>query len=568
MRTMAKLLAACASALIAASALAAETPADTILVNGQIQTPTGWAAAVAVRDGVIVAVGDTGATDPYKGTATKIVDLKGATVLPGLHDMHVHVQMAGLQQYSCGFPHGAKPAEIAARVKQCASKAKPGDWIIGGNWVGAVFAKGQQNAAFLDKVAPNNPVLLKDESHHSSWANSKALELGGITRDTKDPAGGVIERDAKGNPTGVLREAASFGFRGVPAPTEEERRRAIALASRQMLAQGITSFTDALMATDNMKTLSDLSGEGVVKQRVRGCVLWSPGGKDAERLIETRAAYAKPRFKPDCVKFLLDGVPTESHTAAMVHPYPGTAADDPKAKGILMIPQPALDEAAARFDRMGLHMKFHAAGDGSVRAAIDAVEYARKANGWGGSAHEIAHNSFVDRADIARVRPLGMTWEFSPYIWYPTPMVSVDVRRAVGDEMLERFTPIKEGVDSGANVVAGSDWPVVPLVNPWLAIETMVTRQSPGGSKDSIGAGERVTVDQAVKIFTENGARLMGDRDMVGSIEPGMRADIIVVDRNPFKVPVTEIHDTQVRMTFIDGELVYDAANPPPLAAE
>lgn len=568
MRTMAKLLAACASALIAASALAAETPADTILVNGQIQTPTGWAAAVAVRDGVIVAVGDTGATDPYKGTATKIVDLKGATVLPGLHDMHVHVQMAGLQQYSCGFPHGAKPAEIAARVKQCASKAKPGDWIIGGNWVGAVFAKGQQNAAFLDKVAPNNPVLLKDESHHSSWANSKALELGGITRDTKDPAGGVIERDAKGNPTGVLREAASFGFRGVPAPTEEERRRAIALASRQMLAQGITSFTDALMATDNMKTLSDLSGEGVVKQRVRGCVLWSPGDKDAERLIETRAAYAKPRFKPDCVKFLLDGVPTESHTAAMVHPYPGTAADDPKAKGILMIPQPALDEAAARFDRMGLHMKFHAAGDGSVRAAIDAVEYARKANGWGGSAHEIAHNSFVDRADIARVRPLGMTWEFSPYIWYPTPMVSVDVRRAVGDEMLERFTPIKEGVDSGANVVAGSDWPVVPLVNPWLAIETMVTRQSPGGSKDSIGAGERVTVDQAVKIFTENGARLMGDRDMVGSIEPGMRADIIVVDRNPFKVPVTEIHDTQVRMTFIDGELVYDAANPPPLAAE
>ncbi|MES2498836.1 MAG: amidohydrolase [Pseudomonadota bacterium] len=569
MRTMAKWMVGGALMLAAAGAYAAERPADTIFLNGQVYTPGGWAEAVAVRDGLIVAVGDAQAVDRFKGGASKLVDLKGATLLPGLHDMHVHVQMAGLQQFTCGFAYGAKPAEIAARIKQCADKAKPGDWIVGGNWVGAVFAKGQQTAAFLDKVSPNNPVLLSDESHHSSWVNSKALALAGITRETKNPAGGVIERDAKGNPTGVLREYASFlAQRVLPEPTDDLKRKAVSLAARQMLAQGITSFTDALVATNNMKTMSDLSGEGVIKQRVRGCVLWAPGDRDAERLIETRAAYAKPRFKPDCVKFLLDGVPTESHTAAMVHPYPGTTADDPKAKGILMVPQPALNDAAARFDRMGLHMKFHAAGDGSVRAAIDAVDYARKTNGWGGSAHEVAHNSFVDRADVARVRPLGMTWEFSPYIWYPTPIVSVDVRRAVGDEMLERFTPIKEGVDSGANVVAGSDWPVVPLVNPWLAIETMVTRQSPGGGTDSIGPGERVTVDQAIRIFTENGAKLMGDRDMVGSIEPGMRADIIVVDRNPFKVPVTEIHETKVRMTFIDGERVYDAANPPVLIAE
>jgi predicted amidohydrolase YtcJ len=569
MRMMVKLMAGGALALAATAALAAEKPADTILLNGRVHTPTGWAEAVAVRDGVIVAVGDTKATDAYRGSGSKVVDLKGATVLPGLQDMHAHLLMAGLQQYSCGFPYGAKPAEIAARVKQCASKAQPGAWIVGGNWVGAVFKKGEQNRAFLDKVAPNNPVFLLDESHHSGWANSRALALAGITRETEDPEGGVIDRDAKGNPTGVLREAASFTMqRAIPEPTDAAKRAAATLAARQMLAQGITSFTDALMAVDNMKTLSDLSGEKIIKQRMRGCVLWSPGDEAAERLIETRATYAKPRFKTDCVKFMLDGVPTESHTAAMVHPYPGTATDDPKAKGILMVPQPALNEAAARFDRMGLHMKFHAAGDGAVRAAIDAVEYARKTNGWGGSSHELAHNSFVDRADIPRARPLNLTWEFSPYIWYPTPIVSVDVRRAVGDEMLDRFTPIKEGLDSGANVIVGSDWPVVPSVNPWLAIETMVTRQSPGGGTESIGAGERVTVDQAIRIFTENAAAAMGDRDMVGSIERGMHADIIVIDRNPFEAPVTEIHDTKVRMTFIDGELVYDAANPPPLTAE
>ncbi|QTH19920.1 amidohydrolase [Rhizorhabdus wittichii] len=569
MRMMAKLLAGGALALVAAGAFAAEKPADMILLNGQVRTPGGWAEALAIRDGVIVAVGDAKAAEAWRGEGSKVVDLQGAAVLPGLHDMHVHVQSAGLEQYSCGFAYGAKPAAIAARVKECAAKAAPGAWIIGGNWVAAVFAKGQQNRAFLDKVAPNNPVFLSDESHHSGWVNSKALELAGITRDTKDPEGGVIDRDAKGNPTGVLREAGTFAVQKViPAPTEALNRKALALATRQMLSYGITSFTDAWLDPQNLRTLSDLSGEGIVKQRVRGCIFWAPDDKDSERLIAARAFYAKPRFKPDCVKFMLDGVPTESHTAAMLHPYQGIAADDPKAKGILMVPQPALDEAVARFDRMGLHMKFHAAGDGAVRAAIDAVEHARKVNGWGGSSHELAHDSFVDRADIPRARALNLTWEFSPYIWYPTPIADVDVRKAVGDERMKRFTPIADAMATGANIIAGSDWSVVPSVNPWLAIETMVTRQSPGGSANSVGPDEKVTLDQALRMFTENAAAAMGDRDLVGSIEPGMHADIVVTEKNPFKVPVTEIHDTKVRMTFIDGELVYDAANPPPLTAE
>jgi len=555
--------AALAALLLAGTAMA-EAPADTILINGQVYTPGGWSEALAIRGGVIVAVGDAKATDPYKSAATKVVDLKGAAVLPGLHDMHVHTQSAGLEQFACGFPYAAKPEVIAARIKECVAKAKPGDWIVGGNWSAGSFAKGQQTRAFLDKVAPNNPVMLSDEAHHSQWANSKAIEAAGVTRATKDPAGGIIERDAKGEPNGLFREnAADLIEKAVPEPSDAAKRKALTLSTRQMLSFGITSFTDASLRTGNIRTLHDLSQEGIIKQRARGCIVWSPGDTAGETLIRTRADYAAPRFKTDCVKIFMDGVPTEGMTAAMLHPYYG----DPHKSGILMIPQPALNEGIARFDRMGLHVKFHAVGDGAVRSAIDAVEYARKTNGRGGSAHEIGHSTFVDPAEIPRALALNLTWEFSPYIWYPNPITDVDVRRAVGDAMMDRFIPIRDAVASGANVIVGSDWSVVPSVSPWIAIETMVTRQKPGGGDKMIAPDERVTLDQAIRMYTTNAASAMGDRDLVGSIEPGMHADIIVTEKNPFKVPVTEIHNTKVRMTFIDGELVYDAANPPPLTA-
>ncbi|MES2498837.1 MAG: amidohydrolase [Pseudomonadota bacterium] len=556
-------MAALAALLLAGAALA-EPPADMILLNGQVYTPTGWAEALAIRDGVIVAVGNSQATDPYRGSASKIVDLKGAAVFPGLHDMHVHTQFAGLEQFACGFPYGAKPAVIAARIKQCAKTAEPGAWIVGGNWSAGSFAKGQQNRAFLDKVAPNSPVLLSDEAHHSLWANSKAIEAAGITRDTRDPAGGIIERDAKGEPNGLFRETASdLVEKAMPEPSDDLKRKALTLSTRQMLSFGITSFTDASVRTNNVRTLSTLSADGTIKQRARGCIVWSPGDADGERLIRTRADYAQPRFKTDCVKIFMDGVPTESLTAAMLRPY----HSDPHKTGMLMIAQPALNDGVAQFDRMGLHVKFHAVGDGAVRSAIEAVEHARKVNGWGGSAHEIGHSTFVDLAEIPRALALHLTWEFSPYIWYPSQITDVDVRNAVGDEMMKRFIPIKDALASGANIIVGSDWSVVPSVSPWIAIETMVTRQKPGGGDKVIAPDERVTLDDAIRMYTSNAAAVMGDRDRVGSIEPGMHADIIVTETNPFKVPVTDIHSTKVRMTFIDGELVYDAANPPPLTA-
>jgi predicted amidohydrolase YtcJ len=554
-------------AVPAASQPAPERHADLILTNGDVRTPSGWARAVAVRRGVIVAVGDEAAVGALKGPDTQVVELDGRAVFPGLHDLHVHAVRGGLEQATCGFRPAASPDEIAAAVTSCAAAKNPGDWISGGNWIAAVFAPGQQSKAFLDRIAPNNPTVLSDESHHAVWANSKALTLAGITRETADPVNGVIERDTSGEPTGILREAAVGLLLGLqPPPSEAELRGALILATNLMMSHGVTSFTDAGVDPEIIGAMADLSAEGVVKVRMRGCLSYGPPPEDQEAaaraFIAQRSFYARPRFRLDCVKMRLDGVPTEGHTGAMLHPYEGSTET-----GMLTVPQPLLDRIVTEFDRQGLHLKFHAAGDAAVRAAIEAVAAARKTNGAGGPMHDVAHNSFVDPADIGRVRDLNMSWEFSPYIWYPTPIAAQDVGSAVGEERMKRWIPIRDAVESGALVAAGSDWSVVPSINPWLAIETMVTRQMPGGSEETLGEDQRITLEQALHIFTEGGAREMGHRDIVGSIEPGMRADLVVTRTNPFKVPIDQVHRTEVDLTFIDGEQVYDAADPPNLTA-
>lgn len=538
--------------------------ADVLVVGGQIKTPTGWAQAMAIRDGVIVAVGTRAKARKLLGARARVIDVHGMTVMPGLVDSHVHPLFAGLGAASCQLPPGAGPAVVASAVKSCVARAAPGAWVQGGNWVAASFANGQQNRAFLDANAPNNPVLLNDEALHSVWVNSRALQIAGINRDTPDPEGGIIERGADGEPTGLLRENATRLVEGVVPPDSlEARRSAIQWATDTMLSYGITAFTVASIREPDIEPFAQLTREGRIKQHIRGCIVWEPhpGTQHdiGEKLIENRSNYTTSRFRPDCVKLFLDGVPTESHTGAMLEPYADRSANDVRpAQGLLMIPQDDLNSAVARFDKMGLSVKFHAAGDGAVRAAIDALSYTRRVNGAAGPMHAVGHSTFVDRMDIPRVGPLNAAWEFSPYIWYPTPIASVDILKAVGPERMKRWVPIAEALKTKALVVAGSDWPVIPSVNPWLGIETLVTRARPGGSTERLGAGEAISRLQAFELFTQNGARLMGLGGVTGAIAPGLRADFIVTDRNPYTVAISSLHAIRVMMTFIDGERVFE----------
>lgn len=555
--------------LLVASGLirAAQEPprADAIFTHGEIYTPTGWAQAIAVRRGVIVAIGTDAQAEALRGPGTRVVDLEGAAVLPGLHDMHVHPMGGGYQALECRFPQGSGMSAVVETIRTCASSKKRGEWIVGGRWDVTSLGRAPDRV-LLDAVAPDNPVLLTDIAGHSAWANTAALLAAGIglSASTRDPVNGIIERDAAGVPTGILREsAAGLPRRVIPPRTHEDNVRALDTALTEMLSHGITALTDAAVDASAMAAYAALADQGRLAQQVKGCMVWSPGpGAGAARVdpahITDRNLYARERFRPTCVKMFLDGVPTDSHTAALLAPYDGAAPDDPRARGMLMIPPAILNAAVTRFDAEGLTVKFHAAGDGAVREGLDAIAAARQANGFSGQLHEVGHNSLVAPSDIQRARAMGATFEMSPYLWFMTPLLPDNIV-SVGPERMTRWIPVREAIEAGGLVVAGSDWPVVPSVNPWIAIETLVTRQVPGGGGEVIAPRERITLEQAIALFTVNAAREMGDREREGVLARGMRADFIVLDRNPFRIPVTQVHDTTVRMTVINGDLVYRA---------
>jgi predicted amidohydrolase YtcJ len=557
---MRRLIALAAAAALAATGAAAETVAKgmTLLVNGKVYTPSGWAEAVAIEDGVIAAIGDRAAVSKGRESA-KVIDLAGKTVLPGLHDMHVHPGGAGRSQMLCQLPHGANLARVQALTAECVKAKKAGEWVTGRAYDAASIGVTPHRTQ-LDKVSPNNPVIFTDISGHSSWANSAALKLAGVTKDTKDPPGGIIERDKDGTPTGVLREsAAGLVASKVPPGTREENTRGLAWALKVMLAEGITAFDDALLGADGARAYADLADRGELKHRVRGCMIFRD-----ENLIANRQRYARERFSPSCIKLVMDGVPTDSHTAAMLEDYvPMPGRDEAgRERGLLLMQPDELNARVVRYDAMGLTVKIHAAGDWAVRESLDAIEAAREANGYSGILHDVGHNSFVAMEDIKRARDIGAVFEFSPYIWYDQPIV-VDIKKAVGPERMKRWIPVKDALDAGVFSVPGSDWNVVPSVNPWLALETLVTRRPPGGKGEPLGAGQAITLKQAVDLFTINSARQMYEADRRGSIEQGKLADLIVIDRNIFEVPIETVHQTKVLMTLIGGEVVYDAATTP-----
>ena len=545
-------------------------PAALLLTGGKVHGPDAVSEAVAVdAGGVILAVGSASELAKLQTPQTRVVDLHGASVLPGFHDVHVHPVFGGILEKQCKIAQGAGLEAIQTRVKECVSRAKPGEWITGGQWDASAIGR-IPDRSMLDAVAPQNPVWLHDTSGHSTWANSKALAAAGITRTTTDPEGGIIERDAKGEPTGIQRETANGLVQAhVPAPSAEHTRAALEWALQNMLSYGITSFTEASVGfsaglTREAGVWRSVADAGTLKQRARLCLTWAPGNAEAESVIAGRNAYTRDRLSPDCVKVFLDGVPTDSHTAAMLEDYAGTVAgrnDEAARKGMLLVPQPQLDEAVTRFDRMGLTVKFHAAGDAAVRAGLHAIEAARKANGFSTLSHDVGHCTFVAKEDLAIARRVGAAFEISPYLWDPSP-INDDITKAVGPERIRRVWPAREMIDAGALVVPGSDWAVVPSVNPWIAVETLVTRENPGGSTRSFGKKEAITVKEAIGLFTVNAARHEGSEDKLGRIEPGMLADLIVVDQDPYTVPANTLAKTRVLKTIINGDIVYETPAP------
>jgi len=537
---------------------------DTVYRNGKIYTIDAeqpWVEAVAISDGNFIRVGKNEDVDDLIGLWTNVIDLEGSMVLPGLHDIHIHPLKGAIKTlYECTYPYTLTPSEILKKVKQCAETDTGREWITGGAWKLDNFPEGGPHKSQLDQIIPDRPVALFDMSLHNAWLNSKALEIAGITAETPDPINGKIVRDAAGEPTGFLMETAASAIHGViPSPTLWEVFSAGQWMNEMLNGYGVTSIKDAFVPEEALDVYRALGFVGELKLRVATSLnSMSQNNEDLAQLIDGREKYRTELLNPDFVKLLLDGVPF-AKTAAMLADY----SDDPGNRGTLFIDQEQLNQHLITFDKAGLTVKMHAAGDRAVRVALNAIEAARKANGVSGLRHEISHAGNVHPNDLPRFAELNVIAEVSPVLWHPTVAHATGHAAALGEERVSREYPIKSLIDAGALVVAGTDWPAAaPTANPWTAIESMVTRKHPLGEVPGVsGAGEAIDLATVLRIFTLNGSHAVKLEKMTGSIEEGKYADMIVLDQNIFEVSVDKISETQVLRTVLAGETVYQHSN-------
>ena len=546
---------------------ARQKPADLILTGGAIHAADGWAEAVAVREGLVVAVGDDATVQRLRGSATRVIELSGATVFPGLHDAHAHPLVAAREQFQpCRIPPEPLAAVLEA-VAACAEAAGSDEWVTSGPFSTSLLDAGFARAA-LDAAAPDNPVMIYAAGSHAFLLNSRALEIAGIDRSTPAPPGGSIERDAAGEPTGVLLDAWSL-LPQPPPPDPELVAIAAAWALDRLLEGGVTSVTDAAADAIAWQAYTALADTGRLKPRVRVCRAWTPGD-----VLDPPPGVgsARDRLAHDCVKIFVDGESATARTAALLAPYRSQDGSPTDERGALAVSLEALTAAVTRFDRDGVTVKLHAWGDAAVAAALTAIEAARSANGVSGPRHEIGHVVVARAEDIERARAAGAVLEFSPWLWFPP--AGPFVFRNLGEARMARAWPVRDALEAGAAVVGGTDWPTAPGRSPWAAIETLVTRLEPDrielpvyrfGPKSEDGTapfapGQRITLEQAIAMFTANPAAVSGQPDAPGIIAVGRKADLVVLDRNPFDVPITDVHRTTAVTTIVGGEVVYDSA--------
>ena len=550
----------------------AVSAADTLLVNGRVYTvdpAQPWAEAIAVKDGRILFVGSDAEAAAYRGKQTEVMDMEGKMAMPGLNDLHVHpVYGFTVQLFECVFPGTATPEVVGRTVTQCVEDYPDAEWIIGGQWETDFFIKHDipSPRKWLDEISGNKAVILRDTSFHNRWANSKALELAGLTRDSPEIPGGEIVRDKETSaPNGLLYEtAAGPVLRIIPDWTEEQYLQAAGEGVRAANRFGLTGIKEAWATPQGLKAYKALDDSGEVSVHLVTSMSVLPmldeeKNLDAGILEQMRTVHRRRNVNTDAVKISMDGVPSASRSAAMLADYMPAHKGAPTHNGKQHYTQEELSRLVVQLDKLGMTVKVHTAGDRSVRVTLNAIEAARQANGNSGLRHELAHAGYIDEADIPRFAELDAVAEISPYIWFPS--VKVDsIIRAVGEERGQRYWPVRDLLEAGAQVVAGSDWPAGALtsMNPWVGLEAMISRANPWGIReDRLWEEQAITLEQALEIYTRSGAKALFLEQDTGSLEVGKLADIIVLEHNLFEIPVEMISDTQVSLTLFEGRIVH-----------
>ena len=545
--------------------------ADLILTGGRIYTAdaTGsWTDALAIRDGRILCIGDA-AVQAACGPDTKRVELAGQMAMPSFIDVHVHILMAGqLALYEMQFPYNASVDEICDYVRAQAERTPAGHWVVGNAWGGDMISTLNCDASLakLDAASPHHPVMLRDESMHNRWVNSVAMRTAGISDNIKAPPQGSFGRDPQtGRLTGLLIEAASgiVEFAADQAFTADMRKSSVKQAVEIANSLGVTGFQEAATALPILQALAELDrSSDLTAWAVGSLPLVAPGfifGLAGDALLAVRDDYRTMHVRPAFTKLFLDGVPG-AQTAAFHEAYISNGANPPGHRGELLVEQPDLIRMIDKSEKLGMGMKIHCTGDLAVTAMLDAVEAVRHFNGPTTVRHQIAHASYIRPQDIERFAKLGVVADLCPIMWFPTAFLEGH-KEVLGEERATNFWPIAALKDTGALIAGGSDWPVVPLPNPWFGIEGMVTRQNPFGEFPGISLWPEQAIDleSAIRAYTINPAVAMGIDDVTGSLEPGKSADLIILDQNVFDVPPTRIGKTKVLTTYFEGRVVHQS---------
>jgi predicted amidohydrolase YtcJ len=538
------------------SKVTAAGPADVVFTNGVVYTmdpSRPKAEAVAVKGGRITFVGTASEAKAQIDGRTKVEDLHGHVLLPSFFDSHTHLIWSATQLEDVDLSSAKTVDQLLSPIRARAQAAPKDPWIRGIGWDLDVFA-GKLDKAQLDGIVPDRNVYMESSDSHSAWVNGKALAAAGITSATPDPAGGHIEKDAQGQPTGILREAATaLVTKVMPRYPDAQVDTGFAKHLAEANSFGITSIIDPKAEDWMLDGYQRFEREGKLTLRVRAAVLVDPTKPTApqvDAIKKMRTKYASDRVQVNAVKVFVDGV-IETENAFLLKPY----ADGKNAKPNFTPSQ--LKEVATAFDKEGFQLHAHVIGDGAARMMLDAVEAANAANGARDRRSLLAHLQLVDPADIPRFKALGAYADFSALWAFPDDAITKSTVPNIGRDRAEWLYPIGAVHKTGAVIVGGSDWNVTGM-NPFEAIQVAVTRQDPEtGKGPALAVQHKVTVQQILEAYTINGAKASFVEKDLGSITVGKLADLVVIERDPFLVEPHELAKIKVLETRIDGKVAF-----------
>jgi predicted amidohydrolase YtcJ len=546
----------------------AQKHVDRIFVNGQIWTGDDRrpkAEALAVADDKILAVGSTAEIKALASSDTGVIDLKGRLVIPGFQDSHLHFPGQSVNEVDL---HGAETLlEFQRRLADFAQAHPQLPWITGHGWGYSAFPNQTVDKKYIDAAVSDRPVYVSERDGHMGLANSKALQIAGVTSKTPDPPNGHIMKGKDGEPTGEFKEAAQgLIFSRVPPRSMEDEYQSLLAHMDEAAAAGLTAVQEAYTSMESFPVFERAAAGNALKLRFRFAppiLLMERGGAPPKHKLEKflteadlapygklRDTFSGPLLKFGAVKGVLDGT-VDARTAVMFEPYVGGGT------GIPFWEQDDLNKTVALYDKEGFQVLLHAIGDKAINMALNAFEYAAKTNGTSGRRHRVEHAEVPQLSDLPRFKQLGVIASTQAMFANPDATVLENFAVLLGPERASHADSFKIYDDAGAVQAFGSDWGVFSF-EPLPAIYCAVTRMTPQGTPAGgwYPAG-RISVDAALRHFTRDGAFASFDEDIRGTLSPGKLADLVVLSKNILEIPPAEILNTKVLLTVMGGKDTY-----------